>query len=227
MKDYINQISDLPLFTGIKEKDFKPMLACLGSYTREYQKGEIIFLASQAIKCVGIILQGSVHMIKEDIWGGRTVLAYMKQGELFGETFACGAIPIAAVTFYASSSCQILFMPFHKILHACDMSCVFHHRLIENMVSLIASKNVQLMQKIEVTSKKTLREKILAYLSLQAQRCHSDSFELPLGRLELAAYLCADRSALSRELKNMKEEGLIAYNKNTFHLLKPCSIFSC
>ena len=99
------------------------------------------------------------------------------------------------------------------------MSCPFHHRLIENIVRPIGDKNVQLMQKIEVISKKTLREKILAYLQSQAPKDGSRCFTIPLGRLELADYLCADRSALTRELARMKADGLIWYEKNQFQLL--------
>ena len=75
------------------------------------------------------------------------------------------------------------------------------------------------MEKIEVTSKKSLREKILAYLSIQSQRNNSTYFEIPLGRVELAEYLCADRSALTRELNNMRNEGIIDFDKNTFRIL--------
>ncbi|MBR2008655.1 MAG: winged helix-turn-helix domain-containing protein, partial [Peptococcaceae bacterium] len=96
----------------------------------------------------------------------------------------------------------------------------FHHRLIENLVQLIADKNLALMKKVEVVTKKTLREKILAYLSQQAQLQSSEYFEIPLGRLELAEYLCADRSALTRELNAMRLDGIIDYDKNVFRLLR-------
>ena len=220
MKEYINQFKKLPLFTGIKEEELLPMLTCIGGYIQEYTKSKFILLSKEPIKCVGIILDGTVHMIKEDIWGHKTVLAFMKQGELFGETFVCGDRFTSEVTFYAATHCKVLYIPFYKTLHMCNTSCVFHHRLVENMVRLIANKNAQLMEKIEITSKKTLREKILTYLSLQAQLNKKNYFEIPLGRLELADYLCADRSALTRELNNMKSEGLIDFDKNTFHLLK-------
>jgi len=218
--DYISKIKEFPLFFGIKEGDLPAMLACLGSYVRSYQKGEFIFLSSETIQCVGIILTGTVHMMKEDIWGNKTVLAFLKQGDLFGETFACGSKKNSLVTFYAATNCIVFYLPFYKILHECNMSCVFHHRLIENMVRLIADKNAQLMDKVEVTSKKTLREKILSYLSLQAQIQQKNYFEVPLGRLEFAEYICADRSALTRELNNMKLEGIIDFDKNAFHLLR-------
>lgn len=99
------------------------------------------------------------------------------------------------------------------------MTYTFHHRLIENMVRYISDKNVQLMNKIEIISKKTLREKIMTYLQQQASEQNSKHFTISLGRLELADYLCADRSALTRELSHMQKDGLICYNKNTFEIL--------
>ncbi len=217
---YLKQLQTMPLFEGIKEADIDSVLTCLGSYVHPYKKGELIFLAGESVKHVGVILSGSVNMIKEDIWGTQTLIVCMKTGEIFGETFACGNLIDSKVTFAVSVDCIILFLPFYKILHTCTMSCMFHHRLIENMVRLISSKNVQLMEKIEVTSKKTLREKILTYLFIQAKQHGSNHFDIPLGRLELAAYLCADRSAITRELSQMRSEGLLDYKKNTFHLLK-------
>ena len=158
-------------------------------------------------------------MIKEDFWGNKTMLVRMRKDELFGETFACGEDNISVVTFVVSEDAKILFMPFDRVMHSCTLACVFHHRLIENMVHIIAHKNRDLMRKVEVISKKTLREKILAYLSVQAQNQGNRYFEIPLGRVELAEYLCADRSALTRELAKMKEDGLIDYDKNCFRIL--------
>lgn len=219
MKIDFKELSLLPIFHGIQEEDIPAMLGCLGSFQKNYQKGEIILLESNEVRNVGIVLSGIVHMIKEDSEGYQTLLVTMKEGEMFGESFSCGSCLDARVTFFAAAPCTILFLPFYKIIHSCKMSCTFHHRLIENMVRLIGDKNVQLMQKIEVISKKTLREKILAYLDNQALEQHSKSFTIPLGRLELAEYLCADRSALTRELSYMERDGLIRYSKNYFHIL--------
>ena len=119
-----------------------------------------------------------------------------------------------------SEDAEILFMPFDRVMHSCTMACVFHHRLIENMVRIIARKNRELMRKIEVVSKRTIRDKLLAYLSLQAQTQDSPYFDIPLGRAELAEYLCVDRSALTRELAKMKEEGILDYDRNSFRLLQ-------
>jgi len=208
-----------PLFEGIQPKDMEVMLGCIGYHIGTFRKGDIVAFEEENIKHIGILLSGSVDMIKEDLWGNKTMLVRMRKDELFGETFACGEDNQSMVTFLVSENAKILFMPFDRVMHSCTMACMFHHQLIENMVHIIANKNRDLMRKVEVISKKTLREKILTYLSIQAQQQDSRYFEIPLGRVELAEYLCADRSALTRELAKMKAERLIDYDKNCFRIL--------
>ena len=208
-----------PLFEGIQPNDMEAMLGCIGYHISTFRKGDIVAFEAENIKHIGILISGSVDMIKEDLWGNKTMLVRMGKDELFGETFACGEDNLSVVTFVVSEDARILFLPFNRVMHSCTMACQFHHQLIENMVHIIANKNRDLMRKVEVISKKTLREKILAYLSIQAQLHSSRYFEIPLGRVELAEYLCADRSALTRELAKMKKEGLVDYDKNCFRLL--------
>ena len=208
-----------PLFDGISAQERGAMLGCIGYHIGTFKKGGIVALEGENLRHIGIVLSGSVDMVKEDLWGNRTMLLRFRKDEIFGETFACGEDNLSVVTFLVSEDAKILFLPFDRVMHSCTMACRFHHQLIENMVHIIANKNRDLMRKVEVVSKKTLREKILAYLSLQAQLHESRYFEIPLGRVELAAYLCADRSALTRELANMKAEGLIDYDKNMFRIL--------
>ena len=208
-----------PLFDGISLENRKTMLDCIGYRVRTFQKGDIVAFEEENIRHIGILLSGSVDMIKEDLWGNKTMLVRMRKDELFGETFACGEDNLSVVTFMVSEDAKILFMPFDRVMHSCTMACVFHHRLIENMVHIIANKNRDLMRKVEVVSKCIIREKLLAYLSIQAQVQESRYFEIPLGRVELAEYLCVDRSALTRELVKMKDDGLIDYDKNCFRIL--------
>ena len=215
----ITEEMNSPLFDGIAKSDLRAVLSCTGYHIGTYQKGEIIALEGESIRHVGIILSGSVDMNKEDLWGEKTMLVRREQGELFGETFAGRTDQCAVVTFAASSDCRILFIPFYRIMYSCANSCVFHHQMITNMVRIIARKNRDLMIKVEVVSKKVLRDKILAYLSVQAQIQKKQYFEVPLGRVALAEYLCTDRSALTRELARMKADGLIDYDKNRFRIL--------
>ena len=218
MQELIAKINS-PLFQGIKSEEMEPMLSCIGYHIGVYKKGQIIAFEEENIKHIGIVISGAVDMIKEDLWGNKTMLVRMRKDELFGETFACGSDNLSVVTFLVSEDAQVLFMPFDRVMHSCTMACRFHHRLIENMVSIIADKNRDLMRKVEVVSKRTIREKLLAYLSIQAQVQGSRYFEIPLGRVELAEYLCVDRSALPRELVKMKDEGLIDYDRNCFRIL--------
>ena len=207
-----------PLFLGIRPEDMAGMLGCIGYYVREFQKGEVIAFEAETINHVGVVLEGAVDMIKEDVWGNRTMLLRSYSEDVFGETFACGEDSLSVVAFVAAENSRVMFLSFCRVMHTCTHACVFHQTLIENMVRIIARKNRELMRKIEVVSRKTLREKILAYLSIQAQTQGSSRFEIPLGRVEWAEYLCADRSALTRELAKMKEEGLIHYQRNFFEI---------
>ena len=218
MKDILREVNS-PLFRGIRAEELDAMLGCIGYHIGTFRKGEIVAFEAENIKHIGIVLSGAVDMVKEDLWGNKTMLVRMGRNELFGETFACGSDNLSVVTFLVSEDARILFMPFDRVMHSCTMACVFHHRLIENMVHIIANKNRDLMRKVEVVSKRTIREKLLAYLSIQAQIQDSRYLQIPLGRVELAEYLCVDRSALTRELVKMKEDGLIDYDRNCFRLL--------
>lgn len=222
----LRELSKMPLFAGIREEELSPMLHCLQGFEKSYQKGEVILLESHAVRNVGLILSGMVHMVKEDEEGCETLILSMKEGELFGESFSCGSYLDARVSFLAAAPCTVLFLPFHRVIHTCTMTCTFHHRLIENMVQMIGDKNVQLMHKIEIISQKTLREKVLTYLRLQAEAQQSRCITVPMGRGELAAYLCANRSALTRELAAMKQEKILDYHKNTFVLQRGTSLAS-
>ncbi len=211
--------SQSALFDGIAPEDREAMFACTGYHVRNFQKGSVIAFEEERIQHIGVILAGVVDMVKEDRWGNKTLLVRMGTDEVFGETFACGEDSLSVVTFVVSEDAEVLFMPFQRMMRSCTMACAFHHRLIENMVRIIARKNRELMRKVEVVSKRSIREKLLAYLSIQAQVQDSDYLQIPMGRVELAEYLCVDRSALTRELAKMKEEGLIDYDKNCFRLL--------
>ena len=207
-----------PLFDGITPEDREAMLHCIGYYIATFRKGEVVAFEAERIRHVGIVISGSVDMIKEDIWGNKTMLVRIEKDAVFGETFACGSDDLSVVTFLVSEDAQILFLSFNRVMHSCSSACQFHQQLIENMLHVIAGKNRDLMRKVEVVSKRSIREKLLTYLSLQAQARETRYFEIPLGRVELAEYLCVDRSALTRELAKMKEEGLIDYDKNCFRI---------
>lgn len=209
-----------PLFEGITPEERKGMLGCIGYRVADFRKGEIVAFEEENIRNVGIVLSGSVDMIKGDVWGNKILVARVGKDEIFGESFAWGKNKMSAVTFIVSEAAKILLLPLDRVMHSCTNTCVCHRQLVENMVHIIADKNRDLIRKIEVISKRTIREKLQAYLSVQAQTQNSRYFEIPLGRTELAEFLCVDRSALTRELVKMREDGLIDYDKNCFRILK-------
>ena len=218
MTDPILTLKNIRLIENIKETELPSMLNCLGARTKPFKKSEFIFLEGDELKQIGILLEGTIHMVKEDIWGGKAILASLKSGDLFGESFVCGEFGSSSVSFQAASDCKVLLLSFHKVLCSCNKSCVFHHKLIENMVTVIAQKNVLMMNKLEIIAKKTIRERLLTWLSQQVQITGSTCFASPMGRMELAEYLCVDRSALTRELVHMKKDGLLDFDKTTFCL---------
>ncbi len=220
MKDYIPQMLRSPLFRGISPEDLLGVMACISAHTRHFDKGAFIYLQDDDILSVGVVLSGSVQMIREDVWGNKALLLSMGPSALFGETFVCGGIHNKLVSFVAAERTVVLFVPFKQALTTCSQSCAFHRQLIENMVAAIAEKNLALMEKVDLISKKSLREKICEYLTRRSEYAGSMSFEIPMGRMQLAEYLHADRSALTRELNLMAAEGLIQFNRNSFQILK-------
>lgn len=211
-------VNSVRLFDGIKADDLSDMLACLGVKNQQYDKKSIVILAEDNVDHVGVVLQGAVLIVKEDFAGNRSIVDYVGQYEVFGEAFACAGIQKSPVTVVAAENSEIMWIQFRRIINTCSMSCMFHSKLIENMMKLLAVKNMQMNQKLEITSKRSIREKLTAYLLGQAQESQSHDFIIPLNRSELADYLYVDRSALSRELCKMRNEGLIEFNKNHFRL---------
>jgi CRP-like cAMP-binding protein len=163
-----------------------------------------------------VVLSGTIHMLKEDLWGEQTLLTYITAGDLIGELFAVTKSTRSYVTFTAASDALVLFIPAYNIIHSCPNQCSFHATLTQNMFHILGMKSMRLLERIEISSRSSLREKILAYLSLLAQRQDTRYVKSPLGRTELADYLDANRSALTRELANMKRDGIIDFDRNTF-----------
>lgn len=208
-----------PLFNGIPLSDFERMFDCLSAHKIFCKKNEVILLEGNAVKYVGLVLSGAVQIVKYDEDGRGNILAEFGVSELFGEVLACAGIDHSPVTVIASEDTEILFMNYRKIITTCSAACPFHSKLIENMLNLIARKNLILNQKIEILSKRTTREKLMCFFDFH--RGPAKKFIIPFNREELAQYLCVDRSAMSAELSKMQAEGIIKFEKNTFEISEP------
>lgn len=207
------------LFKDIKDTEFEALFACVGAKKECYEKGDFIFFNGNVTSSIGIVMTGRVQVIKEDVYGNRAILNDLGPKSVFGESFVCGGSFTLTVSVQAVEDSEVLFLPFERIMHICPSACGFHNTLLKNMVEMIARKNIKLVEKLEVTTKHSLREKMMTYLSQLAQEQCSPTVTSPLGRVDLADFLGADRSALTRELNRMREAGLIVFDKNTYTLM--------
>ena len=220
MKDLvIKAFQSHPMFEGISLTNCETLMHCLGCTEKTYKKEQIISTEGLYSRQIGIVVSGCIHTIQEDVWGRRAFLSYAKDDGICGEVLLGGPSAERGIIFKAAEPTTVMYLPVDRILHPCRNSCPFHHELSRNLFRMISNSNAELTEKIEITSKSSLREKILAYLSLESRRNGSTRFTVPLNRTEMADYLCTNRSALSRELAKMKKDGIIDYESNTFRIL--------
>lgn len=209
------------LFDGIEGSELADLLDCMGARVVSYAREQFVFLAGDPVSGMGIVCSGSVQVVREDVFGNRAILAKLQEGDLFGEVFACAGVERLPVSVVAMEAAQILLVDFRKIVSTCSSNCPFHGRLIENMLGILADKNLMLNRKIEALSARSTRGKLLAFLDAQARTAGSRHFRIPFNRQELADYLSVDRSAMSAELGKMRDEGLLRFRRDEFQLLKP------
>ncbi len=219
MEKFFPILNQCPLFDGIAPEEMQAMLGCLGAKKITAQKGQLVFREGDEAIYVGIVLTGSVQLVREDYYGNRSIVAHIVPGEVFGETYACAGIPALPISVAADEDSTCLLIDCRRITASCTNACVFHSRMIFNLLRLVANKNLMFDQKIEVTSRRTTREKLMAYLLNQAKLHGSDRFTIPYDRQELADYLEVDRSGLSSEISKLRKEGKLECEKSTFHLL--------
>lgn len=220
MENRMRVLAGCKLFDGVKEGDLDAMLACLGAKQYRAPKGKTIFHEGDPARYVGIVLTGAIRIIKEDYYGNRSIVSQLEPGELFGESFACAGVPVLPVSAVAQQASEYLLIDCQRIITSCTHSCEFHSRVISNLLRMVAAKNLMFHQKLEIATKRTTREKLLAYLMNQAKIQGREEFEIPYDRQALADYLAVDRSGLSTEIGKLKREGRIFCKKNFFRLLK-------
>ncbi len=218
MKNNYPILKKVALFQDIEEKEAELLMGCLDAQKMNYRKNQVIYHEDDRITKVGIIVAGKVLILKEDLWGNRTILSGLEAGDMFGEAFSCAGEEKIPVSVVAAEDTEILMIDYRKILTTCSTACVFHTQMIKNMLHILGVKNLQLTQKVEHITKRTTKEKLLSYLSAEAKRQGKNSFDIPFKRQELADYLAVDRSAMSNELSKMQEEGILDYERSHFVL---------
>ena len=219
MKKYLDVLHICPLFKNIADDNLLRMLNCLGARVEFFDKKYTVFAEGNPAKFIGIVLSGSVQMTMTDFYGNRSIVAVSEQGEMFSEAFACAEVKNVPLSVIASEPSEIMLIDVSHILHTCENNCGFHQQLIFNLMSNLAQKNIQFHQKLEIISKRSTREKLLAYLSFCEKKAGTQRFEIPFDRQELADFLGVERSGLSSEIGKLKKEGIINTEKNYFEIL--------
>ncbi|MDO5425499.1 MAG: Crp/Fnr family transcriptional regulator [Eubacteriales bacterium] len=210
-------LKECALFQGISEEELREMLKCLGAVTGDYEKGECIFRRGERISSVAVLLEGCVHIQKEDYWGNLSILSEIVEGEVFGEVYACLGEEMLHSAVAVRRS-RVLFLDVERVLKVCSETCRFHGRLVRNLLVVMAGKNRGMARKVEHMAQRTTREKVLSYLSEQALKAGEEEFVIGFNRQQLADFLGVERSALSRELGRMKKEGILEFEGRRFRL---------
>ena len=203
------EISALPLFRGIAAGELPALLDRSSAREVRFAKGELLLHRGETPRSLGLVLEGGVHIIREDFWGNRSIVGLAGPGEIFAESYALAGKPLA-VSVLAATDGRALF------LDAGHLS----ERLSANLMSLLAEKNLMLTEKMRHMARRTTREKLLSYLSAQALRAGTAEFDIPLDRQQLADFLAVDRSAMSAALGKLRDEGVLEFRKNHFRLLR-------
>ena len=218
--DELKILTECALFRGLRRAQIQDMLPCLSARRSRFRRGQFLLRVGDRASSAGIILSGEAEVLQEDFWGNRNLLAAVGPGELFAEAFAC-AHAVSPVSVLCKTDGSVLYLNVRAVFSPCEKACAQHKALSQNLIRVLAEKNMQLNEKAGFRSQRTTREKLLAYLSAQARRAGSASFRIPFDRQQLADYLSVNRSAMSAELSNMQRDGLLRTDRSSFTLCQP------
>ncbi len=218
MKDFLPVIRSAQLFSGVSEDELTAMLSCLKAEKKDFPKEAFVLRSGDTADSIGLALAGTVLVIQEDIWGNRNILSKAGPGQTFAAAYACAPGSVLNVSVVAETPVTALFLNVKRILNVCPSACAHHSRIIRNLLSELAEKNLRFNEKLTHMGQRTTRSKIMSYLSAEAQRLGKYEFDIPFSRQQLADYLAVERSGLSLELGKMRSEGLLDFHKSHFVL---------
>lgn len=218
MKKYLVTLHNCSLFDGISDSDLPMLLDCLGAKVEKFGKKNTIISEGSPAKHIGIVLSGYAQTVQLDYCGNRSIISAASPSETFCEAFACAGIDSVPVSVVAAEACEIMLLDSCRIMNSCTKACGFHRQMIFNLMKELAAKNIMFHRKIEITSARSTREKLLTYLVFEAKKNKRLSFTIPFNRQELADYLEVDRSGLSAEISKMRNEGILECNRSHFTL---------
>lgn len=218
MEQYMFILRNSPLFQGMTEEEILSVLHCVNASILHRKKDEYIFRVGDSTESMGLVLRGAMLSLQEDLWGHRNIMHRIGVGEYFAEPFAATPGSVLNVSVVAAEDSEIMLLNMGRLLRTCPNACAYHNRLVQNMVSVMARRVMNLNEKITHMAKRSTREKLLSYLSAESLRQGKFSFTIPYDRQQLADYLCVERAAMSVELSKLQKEGYLKTNRNHFEL---------
>lgn len=218
MRDYLVQLEGCKLLEGIKAQDMPRLFGCLKARCQDFRRDQFLLRAGDSQDELGILLTGSVSVVREDYWGNRSLVQKLGPLDIFAESYALSGSAPLRVSVVAGEDSRVLWLDGPLMLERCQKNCEFHQRLLLNLTQSMAQKNLALSRKIELLALRSTKEKLLNYLSQEALLQGSDRFSITLSRQELADYLCVDRSAMCAMLSRLKREGALDYHRNHFRI---------
>ena len=214
------ELEKSPLFRDITYEEYQRMLPCFQAVGRSYQTDELIYDFADAKRDdVGVIERGSAALIRIDEEGVSTVMEELGPGGVFGRNLAFAGSAGDSLEVVCRAPCEVVFIDYSHILRRCENACAYHSTLVQNMLRLMADKAQALSERIDVLSRRSIREKLLCCFRQLAGRAGGSSFTLPFSLSVLADYIATDRSAMMRELKRLREEGVVRSEGRRFTLL--------
>ena len=224
MERYLFILRNSPLFQGMTEEEILSVLHCVNATVLHKKKGEYIFRVGDSTESMGLVLCGSVLSLQEDLWGHRNIMHRIGTGEYFAEPYAATAGSVLNISVVADEDTEIMLLNMGRLLKTCSTACAHHTRLIQNLVSVMARRVMNLNEKITHMAKRSTRDKLLSYLSAESMRQGRLSFTIPYDRQQLADYLCVERAAMSVELSKLQKEGFLKTNRNHFELFSDLEV---
>lgn len=207
------------LFKGIDSNDCLRMIKCFNADIRKYNSGSCIAEFIDCTDRLGIIINGRAVIVRYDINGVRTIIEYLEESSLFGTFFTTGISSRSSLEITAETDCEVMFVRREELTKRCENACACHSKVVENLLDLMSEKSVQLGQRIDVLSQRTIEEKLISYLHIIEDRTPKGKTpQIPFSTTALSDYLCVNRSALQRQISKMRADGTLIFSKRKFKL---------
>jgi len=217
-------MQDIPSFAykaGFAPAEWQEALLAWHAQSLSVEAGDRLFAAGDAVRAIYVVEAGHVHLVEDDYWGNRSILSVVEAGHIFGAAYAFGDVDVYPMSAEAVTDGVVLVVPLSAYYASEATHPDLFRKAQHGFLAALANRSIGLIHTIEQVKQRTLRQKILAYLSYLSRLAHSPHFEVPLSRQQLADYLAVDRSALSRELSALRDEGVLTYDKRRFTLYLP------